>query len=147
MAQNIIYSPWGGAKGPWPCLMTELLWFCPVWLLFLCFCIYSLLWLNLFFYFSFIFWSCHVACRILVSLPGIEPGPSAVKAWSPNHWTTREFPKSILWLKFFYRQKKGGGHGGGKSVPGKPHRVLLSFICSTLMTSNKWRELDVLHTE
>ena len=22
----------------------------------------------------------------------IEPGPSAVKVQSPNHWTTREFP-------------------------------------------------------
>ena len=32
------------------------------------------------------------ACRILVSQPGIKPGPPAVEAWSPNHWTTREFP-------------------------------------------------------
>ena len=23
--------------------------------------------------------------------PGVEPGPSAVKAWSPSHWATREF--------------------------------------------------------
>ena len=28
---------------------------------------------------------------ILVPQPGIEPGPLAVKAPSPNHWTTREF--------------------------------------------------------
>ena len=33
------------------------------------------------------------ACGILVSQPGIEPGPLAVKAQSPNHWTAREFPK------------------------------------------------------
>ena len=32
-----------------------------------------------------------MACGILVK-PGIEPGPSAVKALSPNHWTAREFP-------------------------------------------------------
>ena len=25
-----------------------------------------------------------------------QPGPSAVKAWSPNHWTTREFPRSLI---------------------------------------------------
>ena len=34
-----------------------------------------------------------MACGILVPLPGIEPRPSAVKAQSPNHWTTREFPQ------------------------------------------------------
>ena len=33
-----------------------------------------------------------VACSILVPQQGIEPRPSAVKARSPNHWTTREFP-------------------------------------------------------
>ena len=33
------------------------------------------------------------ACRILVLQPGIGPGrPSAVKALSLNHWTTRKFP-------------------------------------------------------
>ena len=32
------------------------------------------------------------ASGILVPRPGIEPQPSAVKALSPNRWTTREFP-------------------------------------------------------
>ena len=32
------------------------------------------------------------AWGILVLPPGIEPAPSAVKAQSPNHWTTRDFP-------------------------------------------------------
>ena len=32
------------------------------------------------------------ACRILVPQAGIEPWPFAVKAWSPNRWTAREFP-------------------------------------------------------
>ena len=40
----------------------------------------------------FFFGPRRMACGILVPQPGIEPGPSAVKAWSPNHWTTREFP-------------------------------------------------------
>ena len=34
------------------------------------------------------------ACGILAPQPGIEPGPLAVRARSPNHWTTREFPDS-----------------------------------------------------
>ena len=32
----------------------------------------------------------HVVCGILVPGPGIEPRPLAVKAPSPNQWTTRE---------------------------------------------------------
>ena len=47
-------------------------------------------WTYLLFFFL-ILWLCHVACGILVPWPGIEPRPSAVKAQSPNHWTTREF--------------------------------------------------------
>ena len=35
-----------------------------------------------------------LACGILVSLPGLNPGPFSVKALSPNHWTTREFPSN-----------------------------------------------------
>ena len=35
---------------------------------------------------------CCSTCRILVHQPEIEPRPSVVKVWSPNHWTTREFP-------------------------------------------------------
>ena len=34
----------------------------------------------------------HVACGILVLQPGIKLGPLAMKAWTLNHWTTREFP-------------------------------------------------------
>ena len=43
----------------------------------------------------------HTAClvfRILVPRPGIEPRPTAMKATSFNHWTTRELPK-VLFLK------------------------------------------------
>ena len=43
-------------------------------------------------FFCFFFWPRHVACGILVPWPGIKPGPPAVKARSPNHWTTREVP-------------------------------------------------------
>ena len=34
-----------------------------------------------------------MAGSLLVPLQGIESGPSAVKVWNPNHWTTREFPE------------------------------------------------------
>ena len=40
------------------------------------------------------FWPYHMACRVLVPQPRIEPGPSAKKVWSPNHWTAREFPST-----------------------------------------------------
>ena len=33
--------------------------------------------------------------RDLSSLPGSEPAPLAVKALSPNHWTTGEFPPRV----------------------------------------------------
>ena len=41
--------------------------------------------------FHFFFPPSHRACGILVPQPGIEFRSMAVKAHSPNHWTTREF--------------------------------------------------------
>lgn len=38
------------------------------------------------------FWLHHLACGSLVSLPGIEPMPTAVEAVSLNHWTDKEVP-------------------------------------------------------
>ena len=43
-------------------------------------------------------WLSHAACGILVPRLRIEPVPPAVEAWSPNHWTAREFSQ-ILQLK------------------------------------------------
>ena len=53
------------------------------------------------------FWLCHVACvacEILAPRQGIEPRPSAVKAWNPNHWTTREFPPGECFFSVFLSQ-------------------------------------------
>ena len=51
------------------------------------------------FFCSFVvFWLCRTACGILVPLSGIEPGPSAVRAQSPNHWTAREFPIALVFF-------------------------------------------------
>ena len=41
------------------------------------------------------FWLRCTACAISVPPPGIEPVPSAVKAWSPNHWIAGEFPRKF----------------------------------------------------
>ena len=40
---------------------------------------------------------------ILVPWPGVEPVPSAVKVWSPNYWTTREFSltQTLVMSPFF----------------------------------------------
>ena len=45
----------------------------------------------------FIFWLHCTACRILVPQPGIEPVPLAVEMWTPNHWTTGEFPWGLFY--------------------------------------------------
>ena len=39
-------------------------------------------------FFSLSFWLYCMTCGLLVPWPGIKPRPLAVKAWSPNHWTT-----------------------------------------------------------
>ena len=50
-----------------------------------------------------------MACGILVPWPGIEPRPMAVKAPSPNHWSTRGFPKCDfnVGFFFFFKWRKG----------------------------------------
>ena len=50
---------------------------------------------KVFHFLLLLFWLHHTACGILVSWPGIEPGPSAVKVWSLNCWISREFPASL----------------------------------------------------
>ena len=39
----------------------------------------------------FFFWPRRGTRGILVPRAGLEPGPSAVKVQSPNHWTARKF--------------------------------------------------------
>ena len=45
---------------------------------------------RIFFFFFALLHS--TVCGILVLRPETEPVPPAVEAWSPNHWTTGEFP-------------------------------------------------------
>ena len=44
-------------------------------------------------WFFFFFWPCHLACRIFNSPTRDWTQATAVRALSPNHWTTREFPE------------------------------------------------------
>ena len=46
------------------------------------------------------------AWGILVPQLGTEPGPLAVKAWNPNHWTAREFPKFKCYNKQLLNKEK-----------------------------------------
>lgn len=55
--------------------------------------------------FSFLFFSflaTLLGTQDLCSLTGIEPVPPAVKAWSPHHWTAREFPPCCFFECFLY---------------------------------------------
>ena len=52
----------------------------------------------------------------LSSQTGIEPMPPALKAWSLNHWTTREFPVvHILFLFYLFMDALGHGAALGLS--------------------------------
>ena len=48
--------------------------------------------------FFFFFWG----GEILVSWPRIEPMPTAVETWSPNHWTTREVPGFVCFCLTYF---------------------------------------------
>ena len=57
---------------------------------------YHLLSQYLFFFFFSALLHCE-ACGILVPWPEIDPKPSVMKVWSPNHWTAGEFPSKLSW--------------------------------------------------
>lgn len=49
--------------------------------------------------------ACHVTCGMLVTQPEIKCVPLAMEAWSPHHWTTRQFPTSFInrkWVSFCF---------------------------------------------
>ena len=72
-----------------------------------------------FLFFLFFFWPCHTACGILVPRPGIEPASSALKAWSPNHWTAREVPPLL------FKEAEARVEMGTESVPGSDCMVVV----------------------
>ena len=58
---------------------------------------------TLIFFFKeiFIFWPCHMTCRILVPWPGIELMSPALKGQSLSHWTTRMSHLGLLKYQLF----------------------------------------------
>ena len=48
------------------------------------------------FHHFFFMWPYHAACGISGPQPRTEPRPLAMKAQSPNHWTTREFQEFFI---------------------------------------------------
>ena len=69
------------------------------------------------FYLFINFWPYHIAYAILVPQSETEPRHIAVKAWSPNHWTIREFPH------LYFRSLNSGDFPGGQVVK------ILHFHC------------------
>ena len=69
---------------------------------------------------------CCTAFGILVPRPGTEPRPSAMKAWSPNRWTAREFLMANFLKNKGYQDFPGGAvvknppanAGDAGSIPG-----------------------------
>jgi len=59
--------------------------------------------------FYLFFWPHCMAYGILFPQPGTEFRPSAVKASSHNHWTTRDFPKRHNLHKKTYMDLKENG--------------------------------------
>ena len=51
------------------------------------------------FFFKFYFWLHHSACGSSFSSHKLNSPPSALEAWSPNHWLSREFSKLSFILK------------------------------------------------
>ena len=79
---------------------------------------------------SLFFWLCFEAYGILVPQSGTEPRPLAVKAPSPNHWTTKELP-SLLFCA-------GQGQDDSFTCPAQQLKMLINskfFIMSNLYLS------------
>jgi len=87
--------------------------------------------LLLIFFFFLTFWPCFSACGILIPLPGIEPSPSAVEAWSLNHWTIREVPITDF-MEGGPRRGITVQHQNNLQLNQRPHHVyhLLSILGS-----------------
>ena len=58
--------------------------------------LFAFLKVSFYLFLLYLSWPSHVACRMLVSWPGIECMPPAAEAWALNHCTTREALKHVL---------------------------------------------------
>ena len=69
---------------------------------------------------SFSFLTVSRASGILVPQPGIEPKPPAVNVQSPNRWTTRDVPQSILLMQEISSMTLSDGLTFIQTVASKP---------------------------
>ena len=58
------------------------------------------------------FWTCHMACQILVLRPGIEPLPSAMEAQSPNHGLPGKSTACLLCGWIYFERSSATSSGG-----------------------------------
>ena len=81
-----------------------------------------------------------MVCEILVLQPGVKPGPLAVRVWSSNHWTAREFSDlSDLEMALGCLIVKKSDSGASPSIQ-SPALVLIN--CVTLgMSVSLWNSM------
>ena len=82
------------------------------------------------------FFLAYVACGILVPRPGTDPGPSAVRARSPNHWAAREFPRFKI-LSLWYLDT----HLPQRWVKGRKSRDIMFKYQSVIHSSTKCTQM------
>ena len=78
---------------------------------------------------QFFFLLHHLVCAFLVPWPGIKPRPVAVKARSPDHWASREFPAIRFLSSSLHQNCYWGGHqrlplSQIQWSPASPHKML-----------------------
>ena len=90
------------------------------------------------------FLPCHVACRILVPPPGMEPLPLAVEAWGLNHCTAKEFPiivvVFVITLKSYIRPSLLFPFYASYSLT-----KAVTIKCLAVMEFLLWASLEMLH--
>ena len=82
------------------------------------------------------FWPCRVTCRIL-----------AVKVLSPNHWTTREFPPTTIFIASDVRKfKRGGDRIGLFSFPYSNFSLLFILFLNSKFFFFFWMDDTSYHS-
>ena len=81
-----------------------------------------------------------MAYRILVPRPGIKPGSPAVEVWSPNYWTTREFPEPFVFKNLTLQPKIQKRYKWSCHLRIQwPHILTLSLVSSEVPRKRVWK--------
>ena len=73
---------------------------------------------------------------VLVPQPEIEPGPLAMRVWSPNHWTAKEFPGINLNVWKF--QRSHDLHNKTYVIVHPMHCVVCCIPTCVIVPSTTW---------